>query len=173
MPGFEVEVIGSDPHVDRRLPAVAEVEIPFYPGLHVGVPGVPAVVDALAEGRYELLHVCAPGPAGVAGGLTGRMLGLPLAGSYHTELTAYAQLRSDDPRVALGMQLAHSAFYGQCGVVLSPSSASDASLAGLGDSRRRGSRAGTAASTRSASRLRGANPTASEPIASTSSTPAG
>ena len=72
VPGFEVEVIGTDPHVDRRLPAVAEVEVPFYPGLRVGVPGVPAVVDALAEGRYELLHVCAPGPAGVAGALTGR-----------------------------------------------------------------------------------------------------
>jgi glycosyltransferase involved in cell wall biosynthesis len=132
VPGFEVDVIGSDPHVDRRLPAVAEVEIPFYPGLRVGVPSVPAVVDALAEGRFGLLHVCAPGPAGVAAGLTGRMLGLPLAGSYHTELTAYAQLRSGDPRVAIGMQLALSAFYGRCGIVLSPSAAADASLRGLG-----------------------------------------
>ena len=132
VPGFEVEVIGSDPHVDRRLPAVAEVEIPFYPGLRVGVPGVPAVVDALAEGRYGLLHVCAPGPAGVVAGLTGRMLGLPLAGSYHTALTAYAQLRAPDPRVAAGMQLALGAFYGQCGVVLSPSAAADAALRELG-----------------------------------------
>ena len=132
VPGFDVDVIGSDPHVDRRLPAVADVEIPFYPGLRVGVPGVPAVVDALAEGRYGLLHVCAPGPAGVVAGLTARMLGLPLAGSYHTELAAYAQLRAGDPRVAMGMQLALSAFYGQCGVVLSPSAAADASLRELG-----------------------------------------
>jgi glycosyltransferase involved in cell wall biosynthesis/predicted metal-dependent phosphoesterase TrpH len=132
VPGFEVEVIGTDPHVDRRLPAVAEVEIPFYPGLRVGVPGVPAIVDALAEGHYALLHVCAPGPASAAGALTGRMLGLPLAGSYHTELTAYAQLRSGDPRVVLGMQFALGAFYGQCGVVLSPSAAADATLGELG-----------------------------------------
>jgi glycosyltransferase involved in cell wall biosynthesis/predicted metal-dependent phosphoesterase TrpH len=132
VPGFEVEVIGSDPHVDRRLPAVAEVEIPFYPGLSVGVPSLPAVVDALAEGRYGLLHVCAPGPAGVAALPAGRMLGLPLAGSYHTELAAYAQLRSGDTRVAMGMQLALSAFYGRCGVVLSPSAAADASLCELG-----------------------------------------
>jgi glycosyltransferase involved in cell wall biosynthesis/predicted metal-dependent phosphoesterase TrpH len=132
VPGFEVDVIGTDPHVDRRLPAVAEVEVPFYPGLSVGVPGVTAVVDALAEGRYELLHVTAPGPAGVVAALAGRMLGLPLAGSYHTELTAYAQLRSGDPRVVLGMQLALGAFYGQCGVVLSPSASADAALAGLG-----------------------------------------
>jgi len=132
VPGFEVEVIGTDPHVDRRLSAVAEVELPLYPGLRIGVPGVPAIVDALAEGRYELVHVCAPGPAGVAGALCGRMLGLPLAGSYHTELVAYAQLRSGDPRVVLGMQLALGAFYGQCGVVLSPSAAADATLGELG-----------------------------------------
>jgi glycosyltransferase involved in cell wall biosynthesis len=132
VPGFEVDVIGSDPQVDRRLSAVADVEMPFYPGLRVGIPGVPAVVDALAEGRYGLLHVCSPGPVGVAALLAGRMLGLPLAGSYHTELTAYAQLRSGDPRIALGMQVALGAFYGRCGVVLSPSAAADASLRGLG-----------------------------------------
>jgi glycosyltransferase involved in cell wall biosynthesis len=60
------------------------------------------------------------------------MLGLPVAGSYHTELAAYAQLRSGDPRVALGTQLALGAFYGRCDVVLSPSAAADASLRGLG-----------------------------------------
>ena len=79
VPGFEVEVIGTDAHVDRRLSAVAEVEIPFYPGLKVGVPSLPAVVEALAEGRYEVLHLCSPGPAGVAAALIGRVLELPIA----------------------------------------------------------------------------------------------
>jgi glycosyltransferase involved in cell wall biosynthesis/predicted metal-dependent phosphoesterase TrpH len=132
VPGFEVEVIGTDRSVDRRLSAVAEVDIPFYPGLQVGVPALPAVVEALAEGRYGLLHLCSPGPAGVAAGLTGRILGLPIAGSYHTELAAYAGLRSGDPRLAVGMQVALGAFYGQCRVVLSPSAASDARLQELG-----------------------------------------
>ena len=132
VPGFEVEVIGTDAHVDRRLSAVADVEVPYAPGLHVGVPGVPAIVEALSEGRYALLHVCAPGPVGVAGAATGRMLGLPVAGSYHTELAAYAHLGSGDPRVVLGMQLALGAFYGQCAVVLSPSASADAALAELG-----------------------------------------
>jgi predicted metal-dependent phosphoesterase TrpH len=66
VPGFEVEVIGTDASVDRRLSAVAEVDIPFYAGLKVGVPSLPAVVEALAEGRYGLVHLCSPGPAGVA-----------------------------------------------------------------------------------------------------------
>ena len=41
VPGYEVEVIGTDRNVDRRLPAVAEVEIPFYAGLEIGVPSLP------------------------------------------------------------------------------------------------------------------------------------
>lgn len=132
VPGFEVEVIGTDPHVDRRLSAVAEVDIPFYPGLRVGVPSLPAVVEALAEGRYGVLHLCSPGPAGVAAGLIGRVLELPIAGSYHTELTAYTALRSGDAGLAAGMEIALGAFYGGCDAVLSPSLASDARLDAMG-----------------------------------------
>jgi glycosyltransferase involved in cell wall biosynthesis/predicted metal-dependent phosphoesterase TrpH len=132
VPGFEVEVIGTDANVDRRLSAVAEVDIPFYPGLRVGVPSLPAVVEALAEGRYGVLHLCSPGPAGVAAALIGRVLGLPIVGSYHTELAAYAGLRSGDARLGLAVEAALAAFYGGCDVVLSPSSASDERLAGLG-----------------------------------------
>ena len=47
--------------VGRRLSAVTEVEVPSYPGLEIGVPSLPAVVDALAEGRYDVVHVTAPG----------------------------------------------------------------------------------------------------------------
>jgi glycosyltransferase involved in cell wall biosynthesis/predicted metal-dependent phosphoesterase TrpH len=132
VPGFEVELIGTDAGVDRRLSAVADAAVPFYPGLSVGVPGLPAVVDALAGGAYELLHVCSPGPAGVAALLCGRMLGLPVAGSYHTELAAYAALRTGDARLELGMRMALAAFYGQCHVVLSPSEAADERLRELG-----------------------------------------
>ena len=92
--GFDVEVIGTDADVDRRLPAVAEIDIPFYRGLGIGIPSLPAVVDALAEGRYDLVHVCSPGPAGLAAWLLARVLEIPLVGSYHTELAAYTGLRT-------------------------------------------------------------------------------
>jgi glycosyltransferase involved in cell wall biosynthesis/predicted metal-dependent phosphoesterase TrpH len=132
VPGFEIEVLGTDPDVDRRLSAVADVEVPFYPGLRIGVPSLPAVVQGLADGRFDAVHVCSPGPAGVSGALIGRALGLPLLGSYHTELTAYAGLRSGDERVAGAMALAVSTFYGACDVVLSPSPAADEALAAIG-----------------------------------------
>jgi glycosyltransferase involved in cell wall biosynthesis/predicted metal-dependent phosphoesterase TrpH len=132
VPGFEIEVVGTDPEVDRRLAAVAEIDVPFYPGLRIGVPSLPAAVQTLADGRFDAIHVCSPGPAGIAGALVARALGLPLLGSYHTELTAYAGLRSGERRVADAMAMAVSAFYHACDVVLSPSAASDGALAAIG-----------------------------------------
>jgi glycosyltransferase involved in cell wall biosynthesis/predicted metal-dependent phosphoesterase TrpH len=135
VPGFEIEVVGTDPGVDRRLSAVAEIDVPFYPGLRIGVPSLPVAVQTLAGlggGAYDVIHVCSPGPAGICGALLARALGLPLVGSYHTELTAYAGLRSGEQRVADVTGLAVSAFYNACEVVLSPSAASDSALAALG-----------------------------------------
>jgi len=135
VPGFDVEVVGTDPQVDRRLSAVSEIDVPFYPGLRIGVPSLPAAVQTIAGlsgGGYDAIHVCSPGPAGVAGALVARAMNLPLIGSYHTELTAYAGLRAGDERVREAMALAVGAFYGACDVLLSPSPASDAALAAIG-----------------------------------------
>ena len=132
VPGFEVVVIGTDADVDRRLSAVAEIEIPFYRGLRIGVPSLPAIVDALAEGGYDLVHLCSPGPAGIGAWMLARVLELPIVGSYHTELAAYAGLRCGDPRAEPLVGLALGAFYRACDAVLSPSPASDERLAQLG-----------------------------------------
>ena len=132
VPGYEVEVIGTDADVDRRLSSVAEVEIPFYPGLQIGVPGLPAIVEALAEGRYELVHLVSPGPAGIGGWLLARVLELPVIGSYHTELATYAGLRSGSAQLEAMAGAALGGFYGACDTVLSPSPATDARLTELG-----------------------------------------
>jgi glycosyltransferase involved in cell wall biosynthesis/predicted metal-dependent phosphoesterase TrpH len=132
VPGFEIEVIGTDADVDRRLSAVAEIDVPFYPGLKIGVPSLSVAVETLAEGGFDAIHVCSPGPVGIAGALVARGLRLPLVGSYHTELTAYAALRSRDTRVAHAMDMGVRSFYAACDLVLSPSPASDEALQQLG-----------------------------------------
>jgi glycosyltransferase involved in cell wall biosynthesis/predicted metal-dependent phosphoesterase TrpH len=135
--GFDVEVIGTDADLDRRLTAVAEVDVPFYPGLQIGVPSLPAVVDALAEGRYDMIHLASPGPAGIAAWMLARVLDIPLVGSYHTELAAYTGLRTGQAQLeALATGLL-SLFYGACDIVLSPSPATDERLGTLGIQRDR------------------------------------
>ncbi len=130
--GYEIEVVATDPEVDRRLSAVAEIDVPYYPGLRIGVPSLPAAVQTLADGAFDAIHVTSPGPAGLAGVLLARALGLPLIGSYHTELTAYANLRSGRAELAGAMAMAVSAFYRACDIVLSPSAASDCALEEIG-----------------------------------------
>ena len=132
VPGFEVEVMGTDADVDRRLSSVAEIEVPFYRGLQIGVPGLPAIVEALSDGRYDIVHLCSPGPAGLGAWLLARVLALPVVGSYHTELARYAGVRSGSDQLQAMVGAAVGAFYGSCDVVLSPSSATDAGLRELG-----------------------------------------
>jgi glycosyltransferase involved in cell wall biosynthesis len=132
VPGYEVEVIGTDPDVDRRLASVAEVDVPFYNGMKIGVPSISSITDAIAEGRYDMIHVCAPGPAGIAAWGIAKTLELPLLGSYHTELGAYAGMRSGQQMLEAMVGYALGQFYGACDVVLSPSAATDKRLGELG-----------------------------------------
>src|SRR6201992_1732458 len=131
VPGFDVDVIGTDPGVDRRLPAAAELELPFYKGMKLGVPAVPEMVEALAEGNYDPVRVTAPGPAGIAATLLSRITGVPLLASYHTELATYAGLRADVMLEAVA-KAGPGLFYNTPARVLSPSPAADGSLAELG-----------------------------------------
>jgi len=132
VPGFEVEVVGTDPGVDRRLPAAAELEVPFYEGMSLGVPGLPDLVETLAEGRYDLVHVTAPGPGGIAGTLLTRITGVPLLASYHTELATYVGMRSRSESLEALSRAGLGAFYSAPSAVLSPSPSADASVIDLG-----------------------------------------
>jgi glycosyltransferase involved in cell wall biosynthesis/predicted metal-dependent phosphoesterase TrpH len=132
VPGFEVEVVGTDREVDRRLPAVAEVEMPYYEGMQVGIPSLPSLIETLADGDYDLIHVATPGPAGVAAALTSRIAGIPLVASHHTEFVDYARLRTGDEALAASMGMAMGLLYRECEIVLSPSNSADSSLEHLG-----------------------------------------
>jgi glycosyltransferase involved in cell wall biosynthesis/predicted metal-dependent phosphoesterase TrpH len=130
--GFEIDVVGTDPGVDRRLPAAAELEIPFYEGMTLGVPGLPDLVETLAEGSYDLVHVTAPGPAGIGATLMSRITGVPLLASYHTEIATYAGMRTEDGALEALTRAGLGAFYSAPAAVLSPSPSADASVVSLG-----------------------------------------
>ena len=137
VPGHEVEVIGTDRGVDRRLPAVRDLEAPFYAGLELGVPSLPGMVEILSEGQYDLVHLTSPGPANVIAALLAKAMEVPVIGSFHTEFGAYAGMRQGAEQARVVANAALSLFYGQCDHVLSPSPATDDSLAAMGIDRDR------------------------------------
>jgi glycosyltransferase involved in cell wall biosynthesis len=71
-----------------------------------------AVAEELTRWPYDLVHVCAPHQAGTTAMLIARVLGVPVVGSYNTELSAPV----------------HTAFYRQCRIVLSPRRCDDGAL---------------------------------------------
>ncbi len=131
VPGHEIHVIGTGESADRRLATVAEVELPYHPGGATPVPGIVEVASALSERPYELVHVCAPGPAGTAALLAAHGAGLPVVGVFP------AALAHDAEPSARALQSWHAlellvSFYRHCNVVLSPSRRGDATLGRLG-----------------------------------------
>lgn len=133
VPGYEVEVIGTDAYVDRRLSAVAEVEIPFYAGLNIGVPSLFSLGETLSEGQFDLIHLVSPGPSGIAAAILAKVMRLPVLTSYHTDLISYAEVRAaSDPRIAGGMKGVLTAFYANSNRVVTPSPQSDEVVRSLG-----------------------------------------
>ena len=97
VPGFEVDVVGTDAGVDRRLPAAAELEVPFYEGMSArrARPARPG-----RDPRRGPLRPASTSPPPARPGSPRRcsaaITGMPLLASYHTELAAYAGMRSGD-----------------------------------------------------------------------------
>ena len=90
------------------------------------------MVEALAEGRYDLVHLCSPGPAGAMAAVLARIMRMPVVASFHTELSVYTGLRTGDAGMEAAARMALAVFYGAADHVLSPSPAADATLRALG-----------------------------------------
>ena len=121
------------PRSTGACPAVAEIEVPFYPGLRIGVPSLPAAVQTLADGGFDAIHVCSPGP-GRDRGRARRPRARAAADRQlpHRADRLRAACAPAQRRLAEAMALAVGAFYSACDVVLSPSPASDEALAAIG-----------------------------------------
>jgi glycosyltransferase involved in cell wall biosynthesis len=78
------------------------------------------------------VHLVSPGPAAAVAALVARLMALPILGSYHTELAAYAGVRTGSGKLEMAMAAVLGALYGQCSHVLSPSRSADATLIELG-----------------------------------------
>ncbi len=60
------------------------------------------------------MHVATPGPVGLSGLMAAKLLGMPLVGSYHTELGPYALQLTRDPVIADVTGRYVDWFYRQC-----------------------------------------------------------
>jgi glycosyltransferase involved in cell wall biosynthesis len=109
--------------------------LPGYESIVLHVPSLSALLARVEAEDPDVIHVATPGPVGLCGLAAAKLLGLPLVGSYHTELGAYALHLTRDQIVAEAMELYVDWFYRQCKCVLAPTLAVADALAarGFGD----------------------------------------
>lgn len=115
-----------------NLRPLSHLKVPLYEGLSLGVPSLLEVLDHVAEGEYEALHVAAPGPLGLAALISGLVLGIPVVGAYHTEFGAYARALSGDAMIAEIVEVAVREFYERCTAVAVSSQAVELALRNRG-----------------------------------------
>ncbi|MBV8063897.1 MAG: glycosyltransferase [Actinobacteria bacterium] len=102
------------------LPPDWSLPLPSYESLDLRFPLPTDVLACIEERNPDVIHVATPGPVGFCGLAVARLLGIPVVGSYHTELGPYALHLTRDLIVAEATEVYVDWFYGRCSTVLAP-----------------------------------------------------
>lgn len=99
----------------------AGLPIPFYSEMQIYLPRLREFLRHARADRIDLIHLTTPGPIGLAALFVSSRLRLPLVGSFHTDLAAYASVLSGWPMLGSAMREFMRWPYGKCTRVLVPS----------------------------------------------------
>jgi glycosyltransferase involved in cell wall biosynthesis len=99
------------------------VGIPFYRHMKMYVPRWRRYLQRVREDGVQVLHLTTPGPLGLTALWIAKQTGLPMVGSFHTDLAAYTEMLSGSPRLGHVMREYMRWLYGRCQRVLAPSAA--------------------------------------------------
>jgi len=102
------------------LPPDWSLPLPSYEAIDLRFPLPTDVLERIEAERPDVIQVATPGPVGVCGLAVARLVGIPVVGSYHTELGPYALHLTHDALVADAIDVYVDWFYRQCGTVLAP-----------------------------------------------------
>src|SRR5262245_764957 len=120
-----VQVVTSHPDPDTLGRAVAfepewSVPLPTSEQIELRFPNFVTVLRHVEREAPDVIHLATPGPVGASGLAAATLLGIPVVGSYHTELGPYALHLTRDLVVAETMGMYVDWFYRRCEVVLAP-----------------------------------------------------
>jgi glycosyltransferase involved in cell wall biosynthesis len=129
----EMTLVGcGDVDAGAMLKPIASVPMPLYGGRSLALPSLLDTLDLIAERRFDIIHVAAPGPLGITAAVAGMARGLPVIGAYHTELGDYARQLSGDALLGDIVETLVRWFYERCSAVTVPSNATAQALRSRG-----------------------------------------
>ncbi len=97
--------------------------IPFYREMKIHLPRFRRLCASARRDGSELVHLTTPGPVGLAALYVAAKLGVPLIGSFHTDLGSYVRMLSGSARLERWVRLYMRWMYGRCERIFVPSDA--------------------------------------------------
>jgi glycosyltransferase involved in cell wall biosynthesis len=101
----------------RVIPSMHKFELPVYKGQYLHVPSVTQLLQTFEQEQIEMVHVLTPGTLGLAALGAAKLTGLPVVGSYHTDLTDYIRHYHNNPIYSQIFEKVQTWFYNQCDLV--------------------------------------------------------
>ncbi len=100
--GVELTVITSGNQDDKEVTGVKQFKsvgdflLPEYPELRMSFPPILDVMDYIEKEGITHIHISTPGTVGILGLLIGRLMDIPVAGTYHTDIPQYVRTLTND-----------------------------------------------------------------------------
>ena len=116
----------------RQFRAVGDFILPEYPELKLNFPPILDVMDFIEQEGFTLIHVSTPGTVGLLGLMIGRLMDIPVVGTYHTDIPQYVRSLTDDEFLEGVAWNYMTWFYNQMAEVLVPSAGTRAQLGSHG-----------------------------------------
>jgi glycosyltransferase involved in cell wall biosynthesis len=81
----------------RNFPPIYEFRLPEYESMAISVPPILEMLRYCEEQRFSRIVISTPGPVGLVALWIAKILDIPTAGIYHTDLPRYARMLTRDP----------------------------------------------------------------------------
>ena len=105
----------------KRFPSVGDFVLPEYPELKLNFPPILDVMNFIEREGFTRIHISTPGTVGLLGLLIARMMNIPVAGTYHTDIPQYVRSLTNDEFLEQAAWSYMIWFYSQMEEVLVPS----------------------------------------------------
>jgi glycosyltransferase involved in cell wall biosynthesis len=105
----------------KKFPSVGDFVLPEYPELKLNFPPILDVMDFIEREGFTRIHISTPGTVGLLGLLIARIMHLPVAGTYHTDIPQYVRSLTNDEFLEQAAWSYMIWFYGQMEEVMVPS----------------------------------------------------
>lgn len=105
----------------KKFLSVGDFVLPEYPELKLNFPPILDVMDYIEREGFTRIHVSTPGTVGLLGLLIARMMDIPVAGTYHTDIPQYVRSLTNDEFLEQAAWSYMIWFYGQMEEVMVPS----------------------------------------------------